>query len=62
MNVSFQFSVPGKQSVLLACVHYGNIPIQYTRIFSEAAKIEHYIGKILMFLIFLPKTLIVGTH
>ena len=42
-------------------MHYENLPMQYTEIFS-AVKIENFIGKLLMLLIFSLKTYIVGTR
>ena len=41
--------------------HYENMPMQYIEIFSSV-KIENFIGKCLIFSIFLLKTLIVGTR
>ena len=41
--------------------HYVNSPMQYTVIFS-ALKVKNFTGKHLIFLIFLLKTLIVGTR
>ena len=42
-------------------IHYKNSPMQYTEIFFQKKKIENFIGKILIFLIFSLKTYIVGT-
>ena len=41
--------------------HYENLPMQYTDFFSSV-KFENIIGIFFIFLIFLPKTLIVGTR
>ena len=41
--------------------HYENLPMQYTEIFS-GVKFEDFIEKILILLLFLLKTLIVGTR
>ena len=41
--------------------HYENLPMQYTENFSEA-KIENFIGKKWIVLIFSLKTYIVGTR
>ena len=41
-------------------IHYKNLPIQYTEIFS-VVKIENFVGKNMIFLIYLFKTLIEGT-
>ena len=40
--------------------HYENLPMQYTEIFFELQKLKKFIGKSLMFSIFLLKTLIVN--
>ena len=42
-------------------IHYENLPIQYTEIFS-VVKIKNFVGKIMIFLIYLFITLIVGTR
>ena len=48
-------------SNLMCLTHYENLPMQYTDNFL-ALKIEIYIGKFLLILICLLKTLIVGTR
>ena len=46
---------------LISAFHFETLPMQYTETFS-AENFENFIGKILIFQIFLLKTLIVGTH
>ena len=46
--------------IFYLCYHYENMPMQYTETFS-AVKIGNFFGKILIFLIFMLKTLFVDT-